>query len=171
MTRSGRGWLVPDLNDTPTAAPAGALAELHAVVQDELRRADTKATTLVTLVGVMFAGLIALAGRETRAITAVLVWSAMAPVLASIVGLLHTLRARLNSDPTPGSWLYAAAVGPATLHTTLSARDTVAAATEICAIARLARRKYQHINVAIALVLTGLALLASALLIEAVSHA
>lgn len=151
-----------------TPLPAG-LSAVHDHVRDELRRADTKATTLLSLVGAAMAGVIALSTRPASDPATVLLWLALAPILASIVLLLLVIRPRLNHNPVPGSWLHAAQVGASTLLESVKYGLATSAAHEVCGLARVARRKYRRIAVAIVLLLAGLALVATSLLITAVT--
>lgn len=87
----------------------------HEQAQDELRRADTKATTLLGLVGVGFAGVIALTSRAVSVPAAVAFWFAAVPVLAAVLFLLGAIRPRIGQYPPPGTWLHATYHGPAAL--------------------------------------------------------
>jgi hypothetical protein len=139
-------------------------------VQDALRRADTKATTLLSLVGAAMAGVIALGNRDVSGAGAALMWLSLAPIFASVV-LLTAIRPRLNRHPIRGTWLYAAQVGPATLLETYGETDVdaVSTATHVCTLARIARGKYRRIAVAVALLLAGLVVLMVSLLAMAVA--
>ncbi|WP_460404970.1 Pycsar system effector family protein [Actinophytocola sediminis] len=139
---------------------------------DAARRADTKATTLLSLTGVGLAGVIALSTRQdVTGAGAVLLWVSLTQVFASVVLLLLAIRPRLNRHPVPGSWLYAATVGPSTLLRAYGddAPRVVSAADELCVVARIARAKYRRVGVAVVLLLTGLATLVLSLLATAVS--
>jgi hypothetical protein len=138
-------------------------------VLDELRRADTKATTLLSLVGAAMAGVIALTNGGITGTGAVLLWTSLAPIFASVVVLLTVIRPRLNRRPVPGSWLYAAHVGPATLLETYGRVDSMLAADEVCILARITQAKYRRVALAVALLLTGLATLMVSLLTMAVT--
>jgi hypothetical protein len=138
-------------------------------VLDELRRADTKATTLLSLVGAAMAGVIALANRDITGTGAVLLWTSLGPIFASVVLLLTVIRPRLNKRPVPGSWLYAARVGPATLLETYDRADSMLIADEVGILARITETKYRRIIRAVALLLAGLATLMVSLLATAVT--
>lgn len=151
------------------AACLDRLAAAHEQVRDELRRADTKATTLLSLVGAAMAGVIALANQDVSGSGAVLLWLSLAPIFGSVVLLLATIRPRLPRHPVPGTWLFAAAVGPSTLLETCRDTNAVTTATHVCNLARIARTKYRRVGLAVALLLTGLAVLLAALLAMAVA--
>lgn len=155
-----------DNGNHPTELPAG-LVDASTQAQDALRRADTKATTLLQLVGLALAGVIALVNNEPAGAAATLLWLALAPILASVVLLLVTILPRLNRDPVPGSWLYAAQVGPSTLLDTYTAAAPTATAAHLCVVAQRARRKYQFVQLAVGLLLTGLLPLIAALAVIA----
>jgi hypothetical protein len=138
-------------------------------VQDALRRADSKATTLLSLVGAAMAGVIALGNGGVSGPGAVLLRLALVPIFASVVLLLVTIWPRLNRCPVSGTWLYAAQVGPATLLESYGENDPVATASHVCTLARIARTKYRRIGQAVALLGCGLALLVVSLLVEAVA--
>lgn len=138
-------------------------------IDDALRRADAKATTLLSLVGAAMAGVIALANRDITGAGAVLLWVSLVPIFASVVLLLVAIRPRLNRDPVPGSWLYAARVGPGTLLETFGDSDSMNTADEVCIVARIAQAKYRRIALAVVLLLAGLATLVVSLLATAVA--
>lgn len=149
---------------TTTAIPDG----LDAVL-DALRRADTKATTLLSLVGAAMAGVIALANRDITGEDAVLLWTSLVPIFTSVVLLLTAIRPRINRHPVPGSWLYAARVGPATLLETYGEADSMLTADEVCILARIAQAKFRRVALAVALLLVGLATLMVSLFALAVA--
>jgi pycsar effector protein len=136
-------------------------------VLDELRRADTKATTLLSLVGAAMAGVIALANQHLAVVAAVLLWVSLAPIFASVVLLLLAIRPRLNRNPVPGSWLYAAHVEPDTLMAAYGDDHPTVVAGEVCILARVARTKYLRIRTALVLLLTGLVALVVSLIVMA----
>jgi hypothetical protein len=151
--------------------PAGLVAAGDRVL-DELRRADGKATTLLSLVGAAMAGVIAVGTQDFSGAGGVLVWLSLVPIFASVTLLLDAIRPRLNANPVRGTWLHAAQVGPATLLETYddTAADPVSTATEVCTLSRTALAKYRRIAVAVVLVLVGLATLVLALLLTAVTR-
>ena len=151
-----------------TEVPAQVTAA-ESDAQDALRRADSKATTLLSLVGATLAGGIALSTRDMPAVSAVLLWLALVPVFASVVLLLLTLLPKLGQAPVAGTWLFAAQVGPGTLLETCTGMDAVAVATHACVVARIARSKYRRVQVAVALLVVGLAVLVLSVLVWAVS--
>jgi hypothetical protein len=116
------------------------LQTAHDQARHEIGRADTKASTLLTVFGFALAGVVALTGRPVAPAVAVLLWCSAAPIAASVVLLLLAIRPRLGRDPVPGSWLHAAQVGAATLLASYAdgGDPTVLAAYDVCVLARIA---------------------------------
>lgn len=135
--------------------------------QDALRRADSKAATLLQLVGAALAGVVALVASKPSDAAVVLLWLALVPILVSVLLLLATILPRLNRDPVPGSWLHAAQVGPGTLLDSYRHGNPTSAAMHVCVVARMARRKYQYLQVAVLLLVVGMLLLVAALAVIA----
>jgi Family of unknown function (DUF5706) len=149
-----------------TEIPAG-LVDAGAQAQDALRRADTKATTLLQFTSAALAGVIAMVvnGRLVELSAAsVLLWLSLAPIFTAVTLLLFTILPKLNRDPVPGTWLYAAQVGPKTLLEAYDDTAPVAAAAEVCNNSRIARAKYRRVTLAGRLLYSGLALLVLSLL-------
>lgn len=145
------------------AGPAQEAPSPEAEAQEALRRADTKAATLLQLVGLALAGVMALVSTSPTGAAAVLLWLALAPILASVVLLLVTILPRLGRHPVPGTWLHAATVTASALPDTSTDAARVNADTHLCRVARMARRKYRYVQAAVALLITGLVLLIPAL--------
>lgn len=147
------------------------LRDADAQVQDALRRVDSKATALLTLFGAALAGAIALAARHPAGAGAVLLWVSLAPIGAAVTLLLLTIRPQLTTRPIPGTWLYAAQVGPSTLLGTYTPdrADLMAVAEHVCDLARIARAKYRRVRTAVVLLLVGLLPLVTSVLITAAS--
>lgn len=135
----------------------------HEQVRDELRRADTKATTLLSLIGAVLAGVVALSTRTMPLSALIILGIAAVPIATAVVTLLTAVRARLESA-APGSWLWAAEHGADAL-TNLNSANIDATAVHVTAMARIARAKYRRINRAITLLTIGLAVLAVALIL------
>lgn len=144
------------------------LSAAHEQVRAELGRADTKATTLLSLVGAAFAGVVALSGRAMPGAGSVLLWVSLVPIFASVVVLLTAIRPRLTRVPVPGSWLYAAGVGPATLLESFGPAEPTSVATHVCVLARYAQVKYRRITAALVLLAVGLLSLLGSVLVTAV---
>jgi hypothetical protein len=70
--------------------PTGLLAARHQV-RDELRRADSKATTLLSLVGATLAGIIALTGRSLPPVATLALWTSALPIGLSVLLLLAAI--------------------------------------------------------------------------------
>lgn len=149
-----------------------ALVMVHEQVRDELRRADAKATTLLSLVGAALAGVVALTGRPLHVVTVVLLWCAAVPIGAAVVALLSAIRPRLTpARPVPGSWLHATQAGPRALLAACAEGHpdrSLLVARDVCVLAGLAVTKYRRIGHAVSLLLVGLAVIAAALPVEAV---
>lgn len=160
----------PADDDTTTPATQDALtARLDTgltQVQDELRRADTKATALLGLFGGALAGALALTRTEPSPAAAVLLYLAAAPIATAVVQLLLALRPRIGV--TTGFTRWALMVNdPTALLTDLSLptrNATRVAALRLTDLSALAVTKYRLIRRAVHLLLAGLALLALAVL-------
>lgn len=147
------------------AIPA-RLAATHEQVRDEVKRADAKATTLLSLVGVALAGVIALTGRPMPMAASVSLWVAAVAIAASVLVLLSAIRPRFSQYPAPGTWLYAAGTGPATLMQSYQdTDDALVTAQDVCELARIAKVKYRSIGQAVLLLTAGLCVLAVALIV------
>jgi hypothetical protein len=134
----------------------------HEQVRDEIKRADTKATTLLSLPGLVLAGVVALAKAGLPVPALVFLWLGALPVFWSVLVLLATIRPRLGQYPTPGTWLHATAYGPQALLDagTYAGR---AAAEDVCVLGAIAVDKYRRVQSAINLLIIGAAVLAVAL--------
>lgn len=137
----------------------------HEQVRDELRRADTKATTLLSVVGVALAGVVALAksGMPPAALAAL--WLAALPIFGAVLVLLATIRPKLSQFPTPGTWLHATYAGPATLLDAGSYAAEVVA-EDVCLLGGIAVEKHTRIKQAVNLLVVGAAALAVALVLS-----
>lgn len=158
------------MTSTITTVPAGLLAA-HEHAREELKRADTKAATLLSLVGAALAGIIALTGRPVSLPATIALWASAAPILASVLLLIWAIRPRLNDNPVPGTWIHAAQVSPQELldvHTQAGETSGLIAAHDVCVLATIAHGKYRRIQQAVALLVTGLGVLAVALVLSAV---
>jgi Family of unknown function (DUF5706) len=163
----------PSSDDAAPAAPPVLLVVVHEQARDELRRVDTKATVLLSLVGVALVAVVALAGRPLPPVAAVVLWCAAVPAFAAaVLLLLAAVRPRVGRRvrPVPGTWLHAAvAADPADLLAACTrATAPVALAREVCNQAALAVGKYRRIGQAVTLVAVGLGLVLVALLLAAV---
>lgn len=157
-------------DDRPASPPTG-LARAHEHVREELKRADAKATTLLTLPAGAAAGVIALTGRPVGVPATVALWAAAMPLALSVVLLLLVLLPRDNHQPPQGSWLHAAQVGPAELldSYTRAPESALLLAHDVCVLARLARDKFRWIRRAVLALLAGLGLLVVALVLSVVA--
>ncbi|WP_326944522.1 hypothetical protein OG439_32550 [Amycolatopsis sp. NBC_01307] len=155
----------------PTTAATGTtpqhLKDAHDQVRDEIRRADTKAQILLSLVGAALAGVIALSPRATSVPAAVALGLTAVPIFAAVLVLLSALRARIHNDPVPGTWLDAARNGPDVLLTADVTTSAARIADDVAVLGRIAVGKYGRTNTAIRLLTTGLFLAPVALLLAA----
>lgn len=137
----------------------------HDQVRDELKRADTKATTLLSLPGLVLAGVVAVAKTGLPLPALVTLWLGALPVFGSVLVLLATIRPRLGQYPTPGTWLHATAYGPQALLDagTYAAQ---AAAEDVCLLGQIAVDKYRRVQSAINLLIIGATVLAVALVLS-----
>jgi hypothetical protein len=151
---------------------------------DEIRRADTKAAMLLTLVTAVLAGLVAVSGQLPRVAWPV---TTLAVVVLALLGtalafLLGALRPRMpHRDPVPGTWLHAATADAVMLLDGIddTASDRTAAelgqpagqaralrvAEDTCRVAVLARVKLHRIATAVCLIEAALAVLAAPVLV------
>jgi hypothetical protein len=144
---------------------ASPVLRAHEQVRDELRRADTKAATLLSVVGVALAGVVALGqtGMPIPALAAF--WLAALPIFAAVLVLLATIRPRLSQYPSPGTWLHATYAGPAVL---LDAGSYAASAVaeDVCSLGEVAVHKYARVRAAVNLLIIGGACLFVALVLS-----
>jgi hypothetical protein len=146
-----------------TAMPQ--LQQAHEQARDELRRADTKATTLLSLVGAALAGVVALTTRQVSVAALVALWLAFAPIFGSVMVLLSAIRPRLSQFPTPGTWLDAVHNGPAALLEASSHAAMQVLAADTSSLGGLAVSKYRRIVAAVQLLAIGLSTLAVAMVL------
>ena len=155
------------------AIPEGLIAARDQV-RDELRRADTKATTLLSLVGVALAGVGVLVTKAPPVAASVTLWVALAPILWAVLLLLSAIRPRLGGgNPVAGSWLFAATHGPESLLASYGDGEQASAtvtAADVCALALIARTKYRRVRSAVDLVAVGVCLLVAALVLSVVAR-
>jgi pycsar effector protein len=152
--------------------PAGLLTA-HDHARDELRRADGKATSLLSVVGAALAGVIALTGRPMPVVAVIALWVAAVPILVSVVTLLSVIRPSLHGAPAQGSWLYAAGRPPATVLKAYTGSDgcqpELIAALDLSELAAIARDKFQRIARAVRLLTRGLLLVVLVILVVSVA--
>src|SRR5436305_94216 len=84
----------------------------HGQARDGLGRADGKATTLLSVVGVALAGVVALAKDAMTVPATAALWVAALPIFGAVLVLLRTIRPKLAQYPIAGTWLHAAFHGP-----------------------------------------------------------
>jgi hypothetical protein len=142
----------------------------HEQARDELRRADTKATTLLSVVGAVLAGVVALTTREHVSIPAMAaLWAAAVPIFAAVLVLLAAVRPKLAQFPIPGTWLHATYNGPAALLEASSPAAAQALAADVAVLGGIAVGKYRRIGSAVTLLVIGLGVLAVSLVLAVLS--
>ncbi|MFE0027081.1 Pycsar system effector family protein [Amycolatopsis sp. NPDC059021] len=149
----------------PDVALLPQVHRAHEQARDELRRADAKVSTLLTLVGAALAGVVALTTRHVSPVAMFGLWLAAAPVFASVLVLLGAIRPRLSQFPPAGSWLDAAYNGPAVLLEATSVPVSAQLAEHTAVIGEIAVRRYRRVSVAVQLLVVGLSVLAAALVL------
>lgn len=134
--------------------------------EDQIARADTKATALLGLVGAALAGALTLFPRHTG-LPAVLLGAATVALAAAVVALLHILRARPGHEHGPGRWALFHDQHDALIDelTRPAHQELPHQAARLTELARLAATKYRAVNVAVTLLTTGVVLLTLAVLI------
>ncbi|WP_233225782.1 Pycsar system effector family protein [Amycolatopsis sp. CA-126428] len=157
-------------NNQPTAPADGGevpphIKGAHEHARDELRRADTKAQILLSLVGAALAGVVALTTRAVSIPTAAALWLAAVPIFAAVLLLLSALRPRLTEDPIPGTWMDAALNGPAALLHADVTESADRIADDTARLGRIALCKYRRTATAVRLLKAGLCLAPVALLL------
>jgi hypothetical protein len=152
-------------------ADVGAVIEqAQADVNDQLRRADTKAAGLLPLFSGFLAGVVALSTRPMPVAAVVLLWLSAAPIAVAVLVLLHAVRPRFHDgDPFGFQRLVRFTGRPSELLTVL-AQDTSATrqAVELSGLAAIVRAKYRRVRLAVDLLAVGLLLLAVSLAVTAV---
>ncbi|QFU85728.1 Pycsar system effector family protein [Amycolatopsis sp. YIM 10] len=146
-----------------TEYPAVQVA--HEQARDELRRADTKATALLSVVSLGLAGVVALTTRQTSPATMAALWTAAAPILLAVLTLLAAIRPHITQFPTPGTWLDATFNGPAVLLEAQSSAAAHTLAADTANLGHLAVEKFRRITRAVSLLMVGLCLLTVALVL------
>jgi hypothetical protein len=137
----------------------------HEQARDELRRADTKATTLLSLVGAALAGVVALTTRQVSPAAMIALWLAAAPIFGSVLVLLSAIRPRIAQFPTPGTWLDAVFHGPAALLEASSSAAAEVLAADVVSLGGIAVTKYHRVGRSVSLLFVGLSVLAVALVL------
>ncbi len=137
----------------------------HEHVRDDLRKADTKAQALLSIVAAVLAGVVALSTRSVSPVAMVALWAAAVPVFGAVLVLLSALRPRISQFPTPGTWLHAVYHGPAALLEAASSAAAQTIAADVVLIGGVTVRKYQRISRAVGLLFVGICVLAVALVL------
>lgn len=129
-------------------------------------RADAKATALLGLFGAALAAALVLATRPAGGFSTVVLVLATLPLLGAVGALLSVLYARLDGDHGFPRWATYRRNLPALIdHLTLpSACRIHSHALRLADLSALAVAKYRRVNLAVALLLAGLPLLALAAL-------
>ena len=151
---------------TEKPIPAGLLAARDQV-RDELKRADSKATTLLSLVGAALAGVIALTGRNLPPVATVALWTSAVPIGLSVLLLIAAIRPNLRGA-APGSWLHAMTTEPTELLRYYASAHPVDAVHDVQSLGYIACRKFRQIRRAVTCLMVGLVILAAALVASVV---
>jgi hypothetical protein len=148
-----------------------ALRELHAAQQavaEAIRQAEAKATSLLGLFGAALAAALVLLTRTSgiHVFAVVVLTATTAPLLGSVVALLSVLRARLDGEHGLFRWaLYQHNPDALIDHLTLAPhRRAEVQARRLVELSALALVKFRRVNLAVALLLASLPLLALAAL-------
>lgn len=149
-----------------------ALQDARAQARNEALRADQKATTLLSMIGFVLSAVVVFSQRPLALAAAVVLWLAAAPLAYALVRLLLTIRPRLATEPVPGSWIDAALNGSdglVKLATSDLTEEHVVRqqCREITQVAVIAHIKHTSIRRAVPAILIGLALLCTAVILNA----
>lgn len=136
------------------------------VVREELRRTDTKATSLLGLFGAALAGVLALIAAHPGTLATVLLHFAALPIAVAVVLLLAVLRPGLLTLAAHGFPRWACfRTDPAALLADLADPGALLGRAEVLAeLSAAVGAKYRRIRTAVHLLLAGLGLLALAVL-------
>lgn len=156
---------------TTTSQRAGLpprLVEARTLVYTELQRADTKATSMLTVAPLAVAAAALAVDTDDVTLPGVSVvglWLAGLAMVAAVVLLLDVIRPRLGRQSRPGTWVHAARHGAGTLLDEAATADIIAA--DVTALARSAIRKHRRLAVAVWLIIVAVVTLAASLAIAA----
>ncbi|GAA4828307.1 hypothetical protein GCM10025787_03320 [Saccharopolyspora rosea] len=148
------------------SVPAVAVTEYRRDVQDQLRRADTKAQALLGLTVGVLAGVAGLTRTGVSPAALVLLCLAALPTAAAVAFLLLVIRPYLGGAHAGFVRWALFTDNPAALLEDLDrpAKQSLGdAAHELATLSRLAVGKYERITIATYLLLAGLALAVPAL--------
>lgn len=142
----------------------------QADVADQLRRADTKAATLLPLFGGFLAGAVALTTRSLPTAAEAVLWLAAAPMAFSVLLLLSAVRPRISKGVRYGFVHFASYVERPSelLEQFESETSATTLAVDVCRLSVIARAKYANVRRAVDLLMVGLLLLGVALTVTAV---
>ncbi|GAA1308109.1 Pycsar system effector family protein [Saccharothrix xinjiangensis] len=143
----------------------------HADAAAQIGRADSKAGMLLPLFGGVLAGVVALSTRPLPPVAGVLLWLAAVPALAAVLLLLSVVRPRFSRDDDYGiGFLAGFADRPSQVLAALAEPPgEVAQAVDTVRLSVNARGKYRRVQVAVDALMVALLLVASALVVVAVS--
>lgn len=142
----------------------------QADVADQLRRADTKAATLLPLFGGFLAGVVALTTRNLPTAAEAVLWLAAAPMAFSVLLLLSAVRPRIGKNARYGFTHFASYVERPSelLEQFESETSPTVLAVDVCRLSVIAQAKYANVRRAVDLLMVGLLLLGVALTVTAV---
>ena len=140
-------------------------------VNDQLRRADAKAASLLPMFSGFLAGVVALSTRPMPTAAVVLLWLSAVPIALAVLALLNVVRPRFSDRDSFGFPRLVTFTGrPSELLDTLTedASPTVQAVA-LSGCAAIVRTKYRRVRLAVDLLTIGLVLLAMSLAVAAVA--
>lgn len=142
----------------------------QADVADQLRRADTKAATLLPLFGGFLAGVVALTTRSLPVAAEAVLWLAAAPMAFSVLLLLSAVRPRISKGARYGFAHFAGYVERPSelLEQFENETSPTVLAVDVCRLSVIAQAKYANVRRAVDLLMAGLLLLGVALTVTAV---
>jgi hypothetical protein len=154
---------------TDPAAVAAQIDQAQIDVNDQLRRADTKAGSLLPLFSGFLAGVVALGTRPMPTVAVILLWLAAVPMALAVLVLLHAVRPRFgDSDPFGFPRLVRFTGRPSELLSALADQESLTSqAVELSTLAAIVRAKYRRVRLAVDLLGMGLLLLSVSLTLTA----
>ncbi|MDX8055750.1 DUF5706 domain-containing protein [Lentzea sp. BCCO 10_0798] len=144
--------------------------QAHTDVADQLRRADTKAASMLPLFGGFLAGVVALARGGLPPVAQALLWLAAIPMMVSVLLLLSAVRPRSVEGARFGFARFAGLVErPSELLEQFEAEESATAqAVDVCRLSVIVRAKYADVRRAIDLLMVGVLLFGVAMAVTAV---
>jgi hypothetical protein len=156
---------------TKSPDAAARIEQAFTDVTDQLRRADTKAASLLPLFGGFLAGVVALSTRSMPVVSVVLLWLSAMPMVLAVLLLLNAVRPRFDDNAAFGFPRLVRFTGrPSELLSELAEESPLTAqAVEVSTLANIVRAKYRRVRTAVDLLVLGLLTLAVSLTVMAVA--